>query len=138
MSLMKYNLLNVLFQVAARQTAIAAGLPIIPGTEAAVSTPQEAKEFCERHGTPVIFKAAYGGGGRGMRVVTELSQVEDQFERARSEALSAFGNGEMFIEKLVERPRHIEVQIVGDHQVTCAAALNEHFTFTKQCVFLLN
>jgi len=100
-------------KVAARKTAIAAGLPIIPGTENAVTSPKEAKEFCEQHGVPVIFKAAYGGGGRGMRIVTELSQVEDQFERAQSEALSAFGNGEIFIEKLVQNPRHIEIQIMG-------------------------
>jgi len=79
-----------------------------------VSTTEEALEFCQRHGLPVIFKAAYGGGGRGMRVVREMSEVEENFRRASSEAAAAFGNGDMFIEKFIERPRHIEVQILGD------------------------
>ena len=70
--------------------------------------------FCQEYGLPVIFKAAYGGGGRGMRVVRKMEEVEENFKRATSEALSAFGNGAMFIEKFVERPRHIEVQILGD------------------------
>ena len=62
---------------------------------------------------PVIFKAAYGGGGRGMRKVTAMEELRDAFERATSEAEAAFGNGAMFIEKFIERPRHIEVQIIG-------------------------
>ena len=61
-----------------------------------------------------MLKAAYGGGGRGMRVVTRLEDVKEQFERAHSEAVKAFGNGEIFIEKFVEHPRHIEVQVMGD------------------------
>jgi pyruvate carboxylase len=103
-------------KVAARQSAIAAGLPIIPGTDHAINTPEEALEFCESHGVPVIFKAAFGGGGRGMRVVTELGQVKEQFERAHSEAVKSFGNGSIFIERFIDRPRHIEVQIMGDKQ----------------------
>lgn len=101
-------------KVAARQAAIAAAVPIVPGTDGPVSTTEEALEFCQRHGLPVIFKAAYGGGGRGMRVVREMSEVEENFRRASSEAAAAFGNGDMFIEKFIERPRHIEVQILGD------------------------
>jgi len=101
-------------KVAARQSAISAGLPIIPGTDTAITTAEEAMQFCEAHGVPVIFKAAYGGGGRGMRVVTRLEDVKDQFERAASEATKAFGNGSIFIEKFIENPRHIEVQIMGD------------------------
>ena len=62
----------------------------------------------------MIFKAAFGGGGRGMRVVTRLEEVEEQFERAHSEAVKAFGNGSIFIEKFVQNPRHIEVQMMGD------------------------
>ena len=61
-----------------------------------------------------MLKAAYGGGGRGMRVVTRLEDVEEQFQRAQSEALKAFGNGEIFIERFVPNPRHIEVQIMAD------------------------
>eukprot|EP00092_Neocalanus_flemingeri_P000966 GFUD01001033.1.p1 GENE.GFUD01001033.1~~GFUD01001033.1.p1 ORF type:complete len:1189 (+),score=366.11 GFUD01001033.1:73-3639(+) len=101
-------------KVAARQSAIAAGLPIIPGTDTAVNTAEEALEFVTAHGVPVIFKAAYGGGGRGMRIVNHLSEVNEQFERATSEALTAFGNGSMFIERYITNPRHIEVQVMGD------------------------
>ncbi|CAH1985210.1 unnamed protein product [Acanthoscelides obtectus] len=101
-------------KVAAREAAIAAGVPIVPGTDGPITTKEEAKEFCVKHGLPVIFKAAYGGGGRGMRVVRNMDEVEENFQRASSEALSAFGNGAMFIEKFIERPRHIEVQLLGD------------------------
>ncbi|XP_072390226.1 pyruvate carboxylase, mitochondrial isoform X1 [Diabrotica undecimpunctata] len=101
-------------KVAAREAAVAAGVPIVPGTDGPVTTAEEAKEFCNKHGLPVIFKAAYGGGGRGMRVVKNMSEVEESFKRASSEAKSAFGNGAMFIEKFIERPRHIEVQLLGD------------------------
>ncbi|XP_075977101.1 pyruvate carboxylase isoform X2 [Anticarsia gemmatalis] len=101
-------------KVAARKAAIEAKVPIVPGTDGPVTTKEEAMEFCKQHGLPVIFKAAYGGGGRGMRVVREMSEVESSFERASSEALGAFGNGSMFIERFIERPRHIEVQLLGD------------------------
>ena len=86
-------------KVAARQSAIAAGLPIIPGTDEAVNTAEEALEFVTKHGCPVILKAAYGGGGRGMRIVNHIDECVEQFERATSEALTAFGNGSMFIER---------------------------------------
>ncbi|XP_035732054.1 pyruvate carboxylase, mitochondrial-like isoform X1 [Vespa mandarinia] len=101
-------------KVAARQAAIAAGVPIVPGTDGPVRTTDEAMEFCMKHGLPVIFKAAYGGGGRGMRVVRQMEEVREMFERASSEAKAAFGDGAMFIEKFIERPRHIEVQLLGD------------------------
>ncbi|GLH13493.1 Pyruvate carboxylase [Gryllus bimaculatus] len=71
--------------------------------------------FCQKHGLPVIFKAAFGGGGRGMRVVRKMQEVEEMFNLASSEAQKAFGDGAMFIEKFIERPRHIEVQLLGDH-----------------------
>lgn len=101
-------------KVAARKAAIEAGVPIVPGTDGPVTTKEEALDFCKKHGLPVIFKAAYGGGGRGMRVVRKMEEVEDNFQRASSEAKAAFGNGAMFIEKFIERPRHIEVQLLGD------------------------
>jgi len=101
-------------KVAARQSAIAAGLPIIPGTDEAVTTAEEALEFVTKHGCPVILKAAYGGGGRGMRIVNTLDECVEQFERATSEAKTAFGNGSMFIERYITNPRHIEVQIMAD------------------------
>ncbi|XP_026494578.1 pyruvate carboxylase, mitochondrial isoform X3 [Vanessa tameamea] len=101
-------------KVAARAAAIEAKVPIVAGTDGPITTKEEALEFCKQHGLPVIFKAAFGGGGRGMRVVREMSEVASSFERASSEALGAFGNGSMFIERFIERPRHIEVQLLGD------------------------
>lgn len=101
-------------KIAARQSAISADVQVVPGTDRPIETTEEAVEFCKKHGLPVIFKAAYGGGGRGMRVVKEMSEVEENFQRATSEAKAAFGNGAMFIERFIVRPRHIEVQLLGD------------------------
>lgn len=101
-------------KVEARKAAIEAGVRVVPGTDKPVSSVEEAMEFVESHGLPVIFKAAYGGGGRGMRVVRNMSELKENFERAHSEAASAFGNGALFIERFIEHPRHIEVQILGD------------------------
>lgn len=101
-------------KVEAREAAIEAGVQVVPGTPGPVESAAQALEFCETYGLPVIFKAAYGGGGRGMRVVKKIEEVEENFHRATSEALSAFGNGSLFLEKFIERPRHIEVQILGD------------------------
>jgi len=91
-------------------------VPVVPGTDGPVSTYEDAKKEIEgmEVGYPVIIKAAHGGGGRGMRVVRDASELEENFKRASSEALSAFGNGEVFIEHYVDQPRHIEVQILGD------------------------
>lgn len=99
----------------ARKAALEAGLKLIPGTNSPILAVEEAKRFAEEHGFPIILKAAYGGGGRGMRVVRNMEDLEENFQRATSEAKAAFGNGELFIEKYIERPRHIEVQILGDN-----------------------
>lgn len=101
-------------KIEARQAAIQAGVKVVPGTDVPVKSSEEAVEFCKKHGFPVIFKAAYGGGGRGMRVVRSIDEVKENFDRAYSEALSAFGDGSLFLEKFIEKPRHIEVQILGD------------------------
>ncbi|XP_022092974.1 pyruvate carboxylase, mitochondrial-like [Acanthaster planci] len=101
-------------KVEARAIAMAAGVPVVPGTDGPVKTKEEVKAFVEEFGLPIMLKAAYGGGGRGMRVVRNMEDVEENFERATSEALAAFGDGSMFIERFIERPRHIEVQILGD------------------------
>lgn len=101
-------------KIAARQSAISANVRVVPGTDHPIDTTEEAMAFCKEHGLPVIFKAAYGGGGRGMRVVRDMSEVEENFQRATSEAKAAFGNGAMFIERFIVRPRHIEVQLIGD------------------------
>ncbi|PWA27084.1 hypothetical protein CCH79_00011643, partial [Gambusia affinis] len=101
-------------KVEARSLAVGAGVPVVPGTDSPISCLQEAQAFAQTYGFPIIFKAAYGGGGRGMRVVREYEELEENYQRAYSEALTAFGNGALFIEKFIERPRHIEVQILGD------------------------
>ena len=101
-------------KVEARAIAIAAGVPVVPGTDNPIEHNSEIRKFIEEHGLPVIVKAAYGGGGRGMRVIQNDSEIDSQFERAKSEALSAFGNGALFVEKYLQKPRHIEVQILGD------------------------
>lgn len=101
-------------KVEARKSAIAAGVQVVPGLDTPINEPHEAVEFCNKHGLPVIFKAAFGGGGKGMRVVKSHDEVEENFKRAQSEAKAAFGNGAMFIERFIERPRHIEVQLMGD------------------------
>ncbi|KAK3093492.1 hypothetical protein FSP39_016408 [Pinctada imbricata] len=101
-------------KVEARKAAIEAGVQVVPGTDGPVEDVEQARYFCEQYGLPVIFKAAYGGGGRGMRIVRNMEDIEENFMRARSEAEAAFGNGALFLEKFIERPRHIEVQILGD------------------------
>ncbi|KAG8916074.1 pyruvate carboxylase [Tulasnella sp. 417] len=100
----------------ARTIAMQCGVPCVPGTPGPIASYQEAAKFIEEHGFPVIIKAAMGGGGRGMRVVREQSELESSFTRAVSEAKSAFGDGTVFIERFLDRPRHIEVQILADGQ----------------------
>ncbi|VDM62400.1 unnamed protein product [Angiostrongylus costaricensis] len=99
-------------KVAARQAAIEAGVQVVPGTATPITSAEEAIEFAKQYGTPIILKAAYGGGGRGMR---RVDNVAEAFRRAFSEAQAAFGDGSLFVEKFVERPRHIEVQLLGDN-----------------------
>lgn len=101
-------------KVEARSLAISAGVPVVPGTDSPIASLREAQVFAQTYGFPIIFKAAYGGGGRGMRVVREYEELEENYQRAYSEALTAFGNGALFVEKFIEKPRHIEVQILGD------------------------
>jgi acetyl-CoA carboxylase, biotin carboxylase subunit len=98
----------------ARQRMSAAGVPIVPGLERAVESIDELVAFAERSGFPIMLKASAGGGGKGMRRVDSLDQLEQAFERVSSEALSFFGDGAVYAEKLIDRPRHIEVQILGD------------------------
>ena len=98
----------------ARKLAVEYDVPIVPGTETSVSTVAEAAEFCESIGYPVICKAAFGGGGRGMRVVRNAEELGPLFNEASNEAEKAFGDGSMFIERYVDSPRHIEIQILSD------------------------
>lgn len=101
-------------KVKARQQAIQANIPVIPGSDGPISNLEEAEVFGRDYGYPIMIKAALGGGGRGMRVVRNEAELKESYERAKSEAKSAFGNDEVYVEKFVENPKHIEVQILGD------------------------
>ncbi|KAI4228314.1 MAG: hypothetical protein L6R36_001744 [Xanthoria steineri] len=103
-------------KVSARTLAIASNVPVVPGTEGPVEKFEDVKAFTDQYGFPIIIKAAFGGGGRGMRVVRAQESLKDSFERATSEAKSAFGNGTVFVERFLDRPKHIEVQLLGDNQ----------------------
>jgi acetyl-CoA carboxylase biotin carboxylase subunit len=98
----------------ARETAKKAGVPIIPGSEGAVTTIEEAADVARSIGYPVILKASAGGGGRGMRICWEESEIATQYDTARNEAERAFGDGAVYLEKYLERPRHIEIQVFAD------------------------
>jgi acetyl-CoA carboxylase biotin carboxylase subunit len=102
-------------KTAARQLAIAAGAPVVPGTEAAIRSIDQARATAESLGYPVLLKAAAGGGGKGMRRVDREEDLESAIRDASSEALHAFRNDEVYLEKLVVEPRHVEIQILGDH-----------------------
>jgi acetyl-CoA carboxylase biotin carboxylase subunit len=101
-------------KAAARRAMSDVGVPIVPGTPGPVEDSEAALEFARTIGFPVIIKAAAGGGGKGMRVARDADDFGRSFQLARSEALSAFGNGDVYVEKFLERPRHIEFQILGD------------------------
>ncbi|UJL47819.1 pyruvate carboxylase [Virgibacillus sp. NKC19-16] len=103
-------------KVKAREQAVDAGLPVIPGSDGPVDSASEVEAFGREHGFPIIIKASLGGGGRGMRIVRSEGEVPEAYDRAKSEAKSAFGNDEIYLEKLIENPKHIEVQIIGDDE----------------------
>jgi acetyl-CoA carboxylase biotin carboxylase subunit len=98
----------------ARQAMEEAGVPILPGTKGVIKSPEEGLETAQKIGFPVMIKAAAGGGGRGMRVVRDASEFTTSLAQAQAEAAAAFGSGDMYMEKLVERPRHIEFQVLAD------------------------
>lgn len=101
-------------KVKAREQAILADIPVIPGSDGPVTSVEEVASFGEQHGYPIIIKASLGGGGRGMRIVQSPEEVQEAFNRAKSEAKSAFGSDEVYVEKYITKPKHIEVQILGD------------------------
>lgn len=98
----------------ARQAMKKANVPILPGSDGVIASAEEAREWAKQIGYPVIVKASAGGGGRGMRVIRSESELEPSFNAAQSEAAAAFGNGNLYMEKFIERPRHIEFQVMGD------------------------
>jgi acetyl-CoA carboxylase biotin carboxylase subunit len=100
----------------ARETMKSAGVPVLPGSNGLIEDEAQALEVVEQIGLPVIIKAAAGGGGRGMRIIRPRAELANALEAARTEAQAAFGNGAVYIEKYVERPRHIEIQIMADER----------------------
>lgn len=98
----------------AKETMRKAGVPVVPGSDGTVETLEEAKKLAKEIGVPIMIKASAGGGGKGMRIVKDLSEVETAYTMARNEAESSFSNSEVYIEKFIENPRHIEIQLLGD------------------------
>ncbi|HMF58206.1 MAG TPA: acetyl-CoA carboxylase biotin carboxylase subunit [Pyrinomonadaceae bacterium] len=103
-------------KVSARRAALSVGAPVVPGTTEPLTSFEEAHEIARQFGYPVMLKASAGGGGKGMRFVEKEDDLDSAFETAKSEAAAAFGNSEVYLEKAIERPRHIEIQIFGDTQ----------------------
>ncbi|MGA0435079.1 MAG: biotin carboxylase N-terminal domain-containing protein, partial [Flavobacteriales bacterium] len=105
-------------KLAAKEAVKPFNVPLVPGTDHPISNPAEALEIADRIGYPILIKASAGGGGKGMRVIENPEQLENGFDRAVSEAKNAFGDGSVFIERFVNSPRHIEIQILADSQGT--------------------
>jgi acetyl-CoA carboxylase, biotin carboxylase subunit len=105
-------------KASAKSTMIAAGVPCVPGSEGLLENVEEAKKTAVQIGYPVIIKATAGGGGKGMRIIWKAEDLETLYESATKEAEASFGNGAMYMEKYIEEPRHIEIQIVGDQYGT--------------------
>ncbi|WP_311431924.1 pyruvate carboxylase [Facklamia hominis] len=101
-------------KTSARQTALDAGIPVVPGSQGEIHSVEEVYQFAKTYGYPVILKALSGGGGKGMRKVTNDQEAADAYQLVQSEALKSFGDARLYVEKYIENPKHIEVQILGD------------------------
>jgi acetyl-CoA carboxylase biotin carboxylase subunit len=101
-------------KITAKETMIKAGVPVVPGGEGLLQSVEEAKGLAREMSYPVILKATAGGGGKGMRIVWEESELEKAYDTAKAEALASFKNDGIYMEKFVEEPRHIEIQVAGD------------------------
>jgi len=119
-------------KVEARRTMKAAGVPILPGTSEPVESADEIRELVKEIGFPLIIKAAAGGGGRGMRIVRKSEELESQLETAQAEALAAFKNGSVYVERYIERPRHIEIQILADEHGNCVSLGERECTIQRR------
>ncbi len=106
-------------KISARQAAERVGVAGVPGTTDLISNPEQVRDFGAEHGYPVAIKAAYGGGGRGMRVVTNANDVPEAIDSARREALNYFGRDELYMERYLSQPRHVEVQVIADKHGNC-------------------
>lgn len=114
-------------KIAAKQAAQKFQVPMVPGTDQPLKSPEEAQQIASEVGFPVLIKASAGGGGKGMRVVANAGELAEQMRIAKSEALSAFGNDDVFIEKYVPAPKHIEIQLMGDQHG------NYVYLFEREC-----
>ncbi len=114
-------------KISAKQAAKKFKVPMVPGTDEPIQSLEEAKGIATKTGFPILIKASAGGGGKGMRVVNAMDELEEQLRMAKSEALSAFGNDAVFIEKYVAAPRHIEIQVLGDQHG------NYVYLFEREC-----
>jgi acetyl-CoA carboxylase, biotin carboxylase subunit len=114
-------------KISAKQAAAKFNVPMVPGTDTPLSGIEEAKEIAAKTGFPLIIKASAGGGGKGMRVVQHIDELEDQMNRAKSEALASFADESVFIEKYVSSPKHIEIQVLGDKHG------NYVYLFEREC-----
>ncbi|QRP49268.1 biotin carboxylase N-terminal domain-containing protein [Amycolatopsis sp. FDAARGOS 1241] len=109
-------------KVTARRIARSVGAPLVPGTEEPVASAGEIVAFAREHGLPVAIKAAFGGGGRGLKVARELAEIPELFDSATREAVAAFGRGECFVERYLDHPRHVEAQVLADAHGTVLVA----------------
>jgi len=114
-------------KLAAKETVKSYGVPMVPGVDEAITDVEAAKKVAQEVGFPILIKASAGGGGKGMRLVEHVGEFEEQMERAVSEAISAFGDGAVFIEKFVTSPRHIEIQVLADSHG------NVVYLFEREC-----
>jgi propionyl-CoA carboxylase alpha chain len=114
-------------KISAKQAVKNFNVPLVPGIDKAITSIEEAKEIADKIGYPVLIKASAGGGGKGMRLVEDATLLADQMKMAQSEARSSFGNDEVFIEKFVTKPRHIEIQVFGD------TSGNYVYLFEREC-----
>ncbi|GAA1858650.1 biotin carboxylase N-terminal domain-containing protein [Paeniglutamicibacter psychrophenolicus] len=101
-------------KVTAREIAVRANAPLVPGTDGPVASGAEVRAFAEEFGLPVAIKAAFGGGGRGIKIVRNFEEIDDAFDSAVREAIVAFGRGECYVERFLDRPRHVEAQVLAD------------------------
>ncbi|HET6201182.1 MAG TPA: acetyl-CoA carboxylase biotin carboxylase subunit [Planctomycetota bacterium] len=119
-------------KVSSRRTMVAAGVPIVPGTVDPVATPEEAARVAEGIGYPVALKAVGGGGGKGIRRVARAAEIASSFRTASGEAAAAFGDGRLYVEKYLEAPRHVEVQVLADAQGACVSLGERECTIQRR------
>jgi acetyl-CoA carboxylase biotin carboxylase subunit len=122
-----YSIETMGSKLGAKEAVKAYGIPMVPGTEGAISDVAEAKKVAAEIGYPILIKASAGGGGKGMRIVENAEEFEEQMQRAVSEAISSFGDGSVFVEKYVGSPRHVEIQVLADNYG------NTVYLFEREC-----